>query len=1339
MSGVSFTFSEADVQAYLESPTGVPYLLTVEDDGILATNLSGTTTNTPLPYINVSGGTITGTLNAATISGTTISGSSIIVNGLDAYSQITISANSGLIDGGVLSIGSPTSTFSVTDGNGQISDYWTTPGETTVTEVSWTGLTDLTVDNLATNLITFVAINSSGSPVQQTTPFTNEQDRENIVLGVLVHVNLTNLDAVNNEQNYIVNPNNQFYDMSNGLGFFNINGNIFSANGANLNINKSIGDMWKAGSNYSTNIKNPHTKTLASLTQASFQYRFSNGDNGVTGIAIDPDNLDDGAGGLTAMTNNRWSVQRIYSFTSNNVKIQRGVAEYATKDAAIAGIPTEGYVTEPSIAANGLLRGFLVVQDGATDLSNTAQAEFLVAGKFGEETSGGGGSGGATTLQGAYDNSTTPEIVTSATNGPLTVEEGDIGGDLFDGKDALGNIVFAVGPSGSLTASGNFINKGLNYPTVDGVSGTSITTDGIGNLTFVAGGGSGEINTSSNLGTGEGLASAKVGVDLPFKTISGLSNIELTSDANTVYISGTINTTTQLPEGTNLYYTEGRVDANATVTQNTTDIATVSGVASQNTIDIVTNAGDIATVSGVASQNTIDIATNTSDIVYVSGVAASATTIAVDNASDIVTVSGVAFSAIQNGSNVGGGLDIFSAKNGTNLEFNTVSGVGNVSVTIEGNTVVFSGTGDGNGDVVGPASATDNALAIYDGTTGKLIKNSSASVSDITDNTTNIATVSGVASQNTIDITTNTGNIATVSGVAASAIQSGVSLGGQIDIFSAKNGTNLEFNTVEGVGNVSITTAGNVVTISGTGDGAGDVTAAGNIADDSIVRGDGGAKGVQDTGWTISDTDEMTVGSTSNVTSIFSDVTTNEINIAGGNALNAGSRIQLHGNGHASLSNIGRLYAGNQWPLEWSATELYFPQVSQDDAADKVLAISGTSNIMRWIDKTTIGGEVNTASNLGLGIGLADTKVGSDLPFFSVSGVGSVNTTLQNNVVMISGSTAAGTGDVTGPAGATDNAIAVYNGTTGQLIKNSSATVADITDNATNIATVSGVAAQNTTDIVTVSGIAIGKVDKTGDTMTGDLNFSSGAGLSADTNFAITMNNPSTSMVFNAIQSFQNIDFNITQGTGAFRIVEPSGVTLFSVNGASDNSTFQGNNVNFASGTDILSNASGTTDIGTAASPFRTVYADVVSSLTINANEISGASLFESGNKVLAQREIVYVIDGGGSIIPSGSKGVIQIPWDATVNSYRMLADVTGSAEVDVRRQTQANYAGEGFPASDSITGTETPTLSSAVKTEDVSITTWSGISAGDNLEFRVIADTTTITRLTLNIPITPA
>ena len=47
-----------------------------------------------------------------------------------------------------------------------------------------------------------------------------------------------------------------------------------------------------------------------------------------------------------------------------------------------------------------------------------------------------------------------------------------------------------------------------------------------------------------------------------------------------------------------------------------------------------------------------------------------------------------------------------------------------------GGTVVELGGGTASGDVVGPASATDNALVRFDGTTGKLVQNSTATLDD---------------------------------------------------------------------------------------------------------------------------------------------------------------------------------------------------------------------------------------------------------------------------------------------------------------------------------------------------------------------------------------------------------------------------------------------------------------------------------------------------------------------------------------------------------------------------------------------------------------------------------
>lgn len=61
------------------------------------------------------------------------------------------------------------------------------------------------------------------------------------------------------------------------------------------------------------------------------------------------------------------------------------------------------------------------------------------------------------------------------------------------------------------------------------------------------GAGGGESNTSSNAGGGEGLAKAKVGVDLPFKSLVGGTGITLSSDANEITIDSDLALTASGP------------------------------------------------------------------------------------------------------------------------------------------------------------------------------------------------------------------------------------------------------------------------------------------------------------------------------------------------------------------------------------------------------------------------------------------------------------------------------------------------------------------------------------------------------------------------------------------------------------------------------------------------------------------------------------------------------------------------------------------------------------------------------------------------------------------------
>lgn len=345
--------------------------------------------------------------------------SDVNYNTVSAKETLADISGTGVTSGGVVSIGTPNTTVTVSDGVGYVTVN--TGGTKSVKRVTWSGLTNQSLTFLATNSVTYLAISNTGTLLQQVTPYTNTQSRDSIVIGAAIHTNLTTVNAVNQLQNVLISPLNQLEDLQRSLGFFNVSGNIYSANGANLNINKSAGVVNKIGSNWDVDTKNPNVRSLASGTAITFRYRFQDSTELADTTSINPD-IYDLAGVSTAVPSNRFTIQRINVFSSNLTRIQLGQTLYNNMADALAAIQTETFVTETNIQENGLLRGFLIVRGGTTDLTDTARVFFLDAPKFG----GVGGVGGlsTTTLQGAYNNSSTPQIVTSTTNGSVDIRRG---------------------------------------------------------------------------------------------------------------------------------------------------------------------------------------------------------------------------------------------------------------------------------------------------------------------------------------------------------------------------------------------------------------------------------------------------------------------------------------------------------------------------------------------------------------------------------------------------------------------------------------------------------------------------------------------------------------------------------------------------------------------------------------------------------------------------------------------------------------------------------------------------------------------------------------------------
>jgi hypothetical protein len=99
---------------------------------------------------------------------------------------------------------------------------------------------------------------------------------------------------------------------------------------------------------------------------------------------------------------------------------------------------------------------------------------------------------------------------------------------------------------------------------------------------------------------------------------------------------------------------------------------------------------------------------------------------------------------------------------------------------------------------------------------------------------------------------------------------------------------------------------------------------------------------------------------------------------------------------------------------------------------------------------------------------------------------------------------------------------------------------------------------------------------------------------------------------------------------------------------------------------------------------------------------------------------IPFVIDGGGVVITTGLKGGLQVDVAGTIVSVTTLAldTLTGSIVVDIWKDTYANHPPTVL---DTITASAKPTISSATKATDSTLTGWTtAITAGDILFFNV-------------------
>ena len=165
-----------------------------------------------------------------------------------------------------------------------------------------------------------------------------------------------------------------FQDFVIEYGSWNIYGNVYSANGSNLYLDKSAGSSFRYHAEDIPGLENVHADA-AQTPRTPYAYHLQGLDVVTSEVDIDP-NYYDLSGVKTVMPNNKWQIQEIWYFpVSGTCHVLYGQDYYNSKGDAISALSTEIKVRNAEILDGAIKRAYLIVQQGATELNDLDTAE----------------------------------------------------------------------------------------------------------------------------------------------------------------------------------------------------------------------------------------------------------------------------------------------------------------------------------------------------------------------------------------------------------------------------------------------------------------------------------------------------------------------------------------------------------------------------------------------------------------------------------------------------------------------------------------------------------------------------------------------------------------------------------------------------------------------------------------------------------------------------------------------------------------------------------------------------------------------------------------------------
>lgn len=301
----------------------------------------------------------------------------------------------GIISGGALSIASST-TISIAPGTGIILDS-TDASNIIRTDVSWDEVLGYS-PNLSLDGSNIILVDSSGTISDiRNVDKTDETYRDYIILGT-ISIFMGGIIMADSRPYNLGYVSQSFEDFHRDvIGPATISGLIYSSNTTDLALKYSSGRIYDIGCGFALGEQNtPNEKDISGATTPVLFMTYHDGPtllpDGSPTIYVNPDKIDNGDGTTSPVGNNNWTIQRIF-YSPTATLVSYGQEEYNTFDLALDAMYSQEFFEAGALPASWF-RAYLIIKEGAIDLSDTTQAVFFEAPKFRLSGAGGGASVG---------------------------------------------------------------------------------------------------------------------------------------------------------------------------------------------------------------------------------------------------------------------------------------------------------------------------------------------------------------------------------------------------------------------------------------------------------------------------------------------------------------------------------------------------------------------------------------------------------------------------------------------------------------------------------------------------------------------------------------------------------------------------------------------------------------------------------------------------------------------------------------------------------------------------------------------------------------------------------